>query len=113
MWTIFKVFVEFVIILFLFYVLVLFGHDVSAEGPHPSLPHPPPQQGWTCNPCIRRQTLYHWTASEVTQSFKKCKILGNMNEILPGKRKRGRKLEKGCLEVSMKKKYQTQGTYKL
>ena len=36
-----------------------------------------------------------------------------MNEILPGKRKRGRKLKKGCLEISMKKKYQTEGTYKL
>ena len=41
MWTIFKVFVEFVIILFLFYVLVFFGYEVSAEGPHPLTPSPP------------------------------------------------------------------------
>ena len=40
MWTIFKVFVEFVIILFLFYVLIFFGHEVSVEGPHPLTPHP-------------------------------------------------------------------------
>ena len=38
-WTIFKVLVAFVIILFLFYVLVFFGHEVCAEGLHPLTPH--------------------------------------------------------------------------
>ena len=87
--------------MFWFFGLKVCGMDSSSTGDQ------------THNPCIKRQNLYHCMASEVTQSFEKCKTLGNMNEILPGKRNRERKLKKGCLEISVKKKYQTQGTYKL
>ena len=78
MWTIFKVFVEFVIILFLFYVLVFFGHEVSEEGPHPSPPHPPPQQGWTCNPCIRRQSRNPWISKTVPEAFISLEVTSRM-----------------------------------
>ena len=57
MWTIFKVFIEFVTVLLLFYVLVFSPQgmwDLSS-----------PTKDRTCTPCIRRQSLNHWTAREV------------------------------------------------
>ena len=55
MWTIFKVFTEFVTILLLFYVLVFWPGgmwDLSS-----------PTRDRTRTPCIGRQSLNHWTAS--------------------------------------------------
>ena len=57
MWTIFKVFIEFVTILLLFYVLVFWPQgmwDLSS-----------PTRDRTHTPCIGRQSLNHWTTSEV------------------------------------------------
>ena len=56
-WTIFKVFVEFVTILLLFYVLVFWPlgmWDLSS-----------PARDWTRITCTGRQSLNHWTAREV------------------------------------------------
>ena len=56
-WTIFKVFIEFVTILFLFYVLVFWLRrmwDLSS-----------PTRDQTRAPCIGRRSLNRWTASEV------------------------------------------------
>ena len=61
MWTIFKVFIEFVTILLLFYVSVFWPRgtwdlsSLTGDG--------------TRIPCIGRQSLNHWTASEVPESF--------------------------------------------
>ena len=57
MWTIFKVFTEFVAILFLFYVLVFWPGgmwDLCSS-----------TRDQTCPACIGRQSLNHWTTSEV------------------------------------------------
>ena len=57
MWTIFKVFIEFVTLLLLFYVLVFWLRgmwDLSS-----------PTRGRTHTPYIGRQSLNHWTAREV------------------------------------------------
>ena len=56
MWTTFKVFIEFVTILLLFYVLVFCPRgmwDLSS-----------PARDRTCTPCIGRECLNHWTARE-------------------------------------------------
>ena len=61
MWTIFKVFIEFVTILLLFYVLVFWPRgmwDLSSL-----------TRDRTCTPCIERQSLNPWTAREVPASF--------------------------------------------
>ena len=57
MWTIFKVFIEFVGILFLFYVLVFRLQGIWDPS---SL-----ARDWTCTPCIGRWSLNHWTSREV------------------------------------------------
>ena len=60
MWTIFKVFVEFVTILLLFYVLVFWPRgmwDFSSSIRYR-----------TCTPCIGRQSLNRWTTREVLGS---------------------------------------------
>ena len=51
--TIFKVFIEFVTILFLFYVSV--SREVSSW-----------TKDWTCNPCTGRQCLNNWTTREAS-----------------------------------------------
>ena len=56
MWTILKVFFEFVKILLLFYVFVLWPQGIWDLGS--------PTNNWTCTPCIRRQSLNHWTPRE-------------------------------------------------
>ena len=72
MWTVFKVFIEFVTIVLLFYVLVFWPRgmwDLSSL-----------TRDWTCTPCIGRRSLNHWTAREVTRvsiSFKFWCILQN------------------------------------
>ena len=56
-WTIFKVFIEFVTILLLFYVLGFWPWgmwDLSSQ-----------TRDWTCTPCIGRRSLNHWTARQV------------------------------------------------
>ena len=56
-WIIFKVFIEFVTILLLFYVLVFWLQgmwDLSS-----------PTRDWILTPCIGRQSLNHWTTREV------------------------------------------------
>ena len=67
MWTIFKVFIEFVTILLLFYVLVFWPRamwDLSS-----------PTRDQTRTPCIGRRSLKHWTAREVPNAiFLKIKI---------------------------------------
>ena len=57
MWTIFKVFIEFVTILLLFYVLVLWLRGMW------NLSSPTRDQ--TCIPCIGRRSVHHWTTREV------------------------------------------------
>ena len=57
MWTIFKVFIEFVTILLLFYVLVFWLQgtwDLSSL-----------TRDRTCTPCFGRRSLNHWTTREV------------------------------------------------
>ena len=57
MWTIFKVFIEFVTVLLLFYVLLFWPWgmwDLSS-----------PARDWTHTPCIGRWGLNHWTTREV------------------------------------------------
>ena len=57
MWTIFKVFIEFVKISLLFYVLFFWLRgmwDLSS-----------PTWDWTCTPCTGRWSFNHWTAREV------------------------------------------------
>ena len=59
LWTIFKVFIESVTILFLFYVSVFWLHgmwDLSSGTRDP-----------TSTTCIGRQSCNHWTASEVPE----------------------------------------------
>ena len=66
MWTIFKVFIEFVTILLLFYVLLFWLRgmwDLSS-----------PTRDQTRNRCIERRSLNHWTAREVPSQFFKRKI---------------------------------------
>ena len=62
--TIFKAFIEFVTILFLFYVLVFLARrHVGSHFP----------EHWTHAPCIRRSSLNHWTMREVPRwIFKLC-----------------------------------------
>ena len=75
MCTIFKVFIEFVTVLLLFYVLVFWPRgmwDLSS-----------PNRDWTCTPCIGRRSSNHWTTREVpiyltflkNFSWQCCKIL--------------------------------------
>ena len=59
MWTIFKVFIEFVTILLLFYVLFFWLQgmwDLSC-----------PTRDRTCTSCIGGQSLNHWTTREVPE----------------------------------------------
>ena len=61
MWTIFKVFIEFVTILLLFYVLVFWPQgmwDLSSL-----------TRDRTLTPCIGRQHLNQWTAREVPEQY--------------------------------------------
>ena len=58
LWTIFKVFIEFVTILLLFYVLVFWPRGMWD-------PNSPTQDG-THTPCIGRWSLNHWTTREVS-----------------------------------------------
>ena len=56
MWTIFKVLIEFVTILLLFYVLISWPRgvwDLSS-----------PTRDWTCTPCLGRWSLNQWTTRE-------------------------------------------------
>ena len=58
MWALFRVFIEFVTTLLLFYVLVFWPQgmwDLSSL-----------TRDWTCTPCVGRQSLNHWTTSEVS-----------------------------------------------
>ena len=58
LWNIFKVFIEFITILFLFYVLVFWPRgmwDLSSS-----------IRDWTHTPCIGRRSLNHWTARQVS-----------------------------------------------
>ena len=57
MWTIFKVFIEFVTILLLFYVLFFWLQGMG------DLSSPARDRART--PCIERRSLNHWTAREV------------------------------------------------
>ena len=54
MWTIFKVFTEFVTVVLLFYVLAVRKVDLRS-----------PTKDRTLIPCIGRQSLNHWTTKEV------------------------------------------------
>ena len=73
MWAIFKIFIEFVTILVLFYVLVPW---LQGKGDLTSLTRDP-----THTPCIGRQSLKHWTAREVPASV----IFGVSTWWVPGK----------------------------
>ena len=57
MWSIFKVFIEFVIILLLFYVLVFWPWSMQNLSS--------PTRNLICNPCIGRQSFNQWTTREV------------------------------------------------
>ena len=56
MWTILKVFIEFVTILLLFHVLIFWPEGMQDLS---SL-----TRDRTCTPCIGRRSLNHWTARE-------------------------------------------------
>ena len=61
MWTVFKVFIEFVTILLLFYVLFFWPRgmwDLIS-----------PTRDRTCTLCIGRQSLNRWTAREIPERF--------------------------------------------
>ena len=61
MWTIFKVFIECITILLLFYVLVFWPRgtwDLSS-----------PTKDQTRTPCNRRRSLNRWTAREVSPPY--------------------------------------------
>ena len=62
MWTIFKVFIEFVTILLLFYVLVFWPRGMWDRSS--------PTRHRTCTPCIGRQSLNHWTPRDVPSGMK-------------------------------------------
>ena len=65
MWTIFKVVIQFVTELFLFYIFVFWPRvmwDLSS-----------PTRAEIHTPCIRRQSLNNWTAREDRTYFKKKK----------------------------------------
>ena len=68
MWTIFRVFIEFVTILLLFYVLVFWPRSMWVLSS--------PTRDRTSIPCIGRQSLNHWTARKVPVifSFNICNI---------------------------------------
>ena len=71
----FKVFLEFVTILFLgfFFFFWPWGMwDLSS-----------PARDWTCSPCIGRQSLHHWTAREVPKLPFKDHNGGEEKGILP------------------------------
>ena len=61
MWTIFKVFIEFVTILLLIFVLVFWPQDMWDLSS--------PTRDWTCTPCIGRRSLNHWTARDVPKYY--------------------------------------------
>ena len=70
MWTILKVFIEFVTTLLLFYVLVFWPQgmwDLSS-----------PTRDQTLTPCIGRPSLNHWTTREIPKVF----LNTNSNAIL-------------------------------
>ena len=69
-WTIFKVFIEFVTILFLFYVLVFWPLDMWDLSS--------PTRDGTCTPSITRGDIKHWTTREVPLHiiFKPTRFLG-------------------------------------
>ena len=72
-WTNFKVFIEFVTILLLFYVFVFWPWgmwDLSS-----------PTRDWTHTPCIGRQSLNHWTAREVPVWVFYCMFLLNLLNV--------------------------------
>ena len=56
-WTIFKVFIEIVTVLFLLYVLVFWPRGMQVLN---SL-----IRNWICTPCIGSQSFNHWTTREV------------------------------------------------
>ena len=57
-WTIFKVFLEFVTILLLFFMFWVFGHKACGDLSSPT-------RVQTCVTCVRRQSLNRWTTREV------------------------------------------------
>ena len=61
MWTIFKVFIEFVTILLLFYVLAFWPRGMGDLSPT--------TRDGIHTTCIGRQSLNHWTTREVPQAF--------------------------------------------
>ena len=61
MWTIFKVFIEFVTIWLLFYVLVFWLQDMWDFN---SL-----TRDQTCTPCVGKRSLNHWTTRDVPASI--------------------------------------------
>ena len=68
MWTIFKVFIDFVTILLLFHVLVFssLGMWDSASWTKDS---GSPTKDRSCTPSIGRQSPDHWTTREISASF--------------------------------------------
>ena len=73
MWTIFKVFIEFVTILLLFYILVFWPGgiwDLSS-----------PTRDRTHTPCIGKRSLNHWIARDVLQSLNLIKHPGAQRDL--------------------------------
>ena len=74
MWTIFKVFIEFVTILLLFYVLFFWPQGVWDLSP--------PTRDRTHTPCIGRRSLNHWTAREVPSLIFKEKFFTDGSRVI-------------------------------
>ena len=86
MWTIFRVFIEFVTILLLFYVLVFWPRgiwDLSS-----------PTRDRTCTPSIGRRSLNQWTTSEVPQ------IITFLTMILPKAYSAQNEDKMRCLQIN-------------
>ena len=58
MWTVFKVFIKFVTILFLLYAFVAIRHGDLCSW----------TRDWTCTPCIRKWSLNKWTVRKASPS---------------------------------------------
>ena len=67
MWTIFKVFIEFVTILLLF-CFWFFDHEAGG------MLVPGPGVETVCTPCIGKQSLNHWT-TRLVRSLKDCSLM--------------------------------------
>ena len=66
MWTIFKIFIEFVSVLLLIYICVYIYIHIYIYWPRGIWDLGSSPRDWNCTPCIGRWSLNHWTTREVS-----------------------------------------------